>query len=1021
MASLLHPFRSSQGESSKDSEQPKTEQKSGELLGQPLLGGYPDTPRTIPDDSGEEPVEISGTVSEAGEVIASSGKSVGKVTEGSPSDLLGNLVTTSGSILDGAGKAVGKADILSDVVDTVTYTTKPVTDTVGETAKPVSDTVDETTKPATDAVGKTTEPVEDATKPGMETLGKATDPVTKGVANTTKPLADGLKPATDGLAPITNTVGNLTKPVTDITRPVTGNLTDAAGLTKRPESESGSEAKNSQADLTTQTGKAESVAPENQSTPETENTETDAGNDIKMENEDPTATDQEESLLEQRQVSTEGKPIADDSKGIPVPPQEGIENVSHAPDSIAPGSVVPDDVKEEEAKTEQAGSGADQEGPFATGIEDVAEKPGTDYAATEATAKEEGSSSQPGEQVPSEDAPGSEIKEPTEFGEGEKLAEGEVPAEDQPAEGETPGEEAEAFEEKASIDFSDLVGCKINKLGNVVGEEGNVIGRITSGNPKLLIGRRVAEDGKIFDDSGKVIGEAEPIPNSEREEYKEPAPFEDFPDAVVESNGKITWNGDTVGRLIEGDAKQLKGKHVDPDGDVLDKNGNFLGKAERWEEEPEPEPEPEPEVDCSILAGKRVNKGGNVVDSSGQIYGRVVEGDIKQLIGRMCDKSGSVRSESGDIIGRAELVAESEREGFKDGPFAGLADCTVDKDGKVLSGGVIVGRLSSGDAKILAGRPVDEDGDILDRNGNVLGRAERWDEPEIEKAKDPMSGRKVNREGNIVDENGDIIGKLTTGTLSICVGKEVDDDGDVVDLKGNTIGHVSLLEDIPEPEPVEEESSEEKAEREQKEQDKQLAIKLCTCIDDVLNSIKPVCKMITAKIDKAERTPKEELDEEKLVSEVKPLIEEGGRILTEANGMIRGLDPDGRIAANAKHKTAAREATPEEYRLADLLKELTGTVTECIEGAKRKIEDMPHAKKELNPLWGLLTEPLFQIIAAVGLLLNAVLSIVGRLLQGLGLGGILQGLLGTLGIDKLLDGLGVGGLLDGLKGKKNKK
>lgn len=75
--------------------------------------------------------------------------------------------------------------------------------------------------------------------------------------------------------------------------------------------------------------------------------------------------------------------------------------------------------------------------------------------------------------------------------------------------------------------------------------------------------------------------------------------------------------------------------------------------------------------------------------------------------------------------------------------------------------------------------------------------------------------------------------------------------------------------------------------------------------------------------------PKEELDEQKVVDEVKPLIEEGGRILQEANGVIRGLDPDGRIAANAKHKTAAREASPEEYRLADLLKEVRCFASIC--------------------------------------------------------------------------------------------
>jgi hypothetical protein len=135
------------------------------------------------------------------------------------------------------------------------------------------------------------------------------------------------------------------------------------------------------------------------------------------------------------------------------------------------------------------------------------------------------------------------------------------------------------------------------------------------------------------------------------------------------------------------------------------------------------------------------------------------------------------------------------------------------------------------------------------------------------------------------------------------------------------------------------------------------------------------------RIEAAERQPKEELDEEQLVREVRPLIEEGGKILTEANGIIRGLDPDGRIQANAKHKSATREASPEEFHLADLLKELTGTVTKTIEDAKKKIEGMPHAQRELNPLWGLLYEPLFQIIAAGGLLLTGVLGILGRLVS----------------------------------------
>lgn len=148
---------------------------------------------------------------------------------------------------------------------------------------------------------------------------------------------------------------------------------------------------------------------------------------------------------------------------------------------------------------------------------------------------------------------------------------------------------------------------------------------------------------------------------------------------------------------------------------------------------------------------------------------------------------------------------------------------------------------------------------------------------------------------------------------------------------------------------------------------------------------------------------------------------EGSRILEECNGALRGLDPDGRIAAQAKGRSETRDATPEEYRLADLLKELTTTVVTTIDNAKKKISDMPHAKKKLNPLWALLTEPLFQIIAAVGLLLTGVLNLVGRLLNGLGLGGLVNGLLGGLGINKLLGGLGLGSISEMLTGKKDKK
>lgn len=153
------------------------------------------------------------------------------------------------------------------------------------------------------------------------------------------------------------------------------------------------------------------------------------------------------------------------------------------------------------------------------------------------------------------------------------------------------------------MDLSSLESKKVNKAGNVVDENGKLFGRIVSGDLPKLIGRKCDSEGKIYSDSGKIIGTAELIPADERDEDSG-APFEDFPDAVVDSKGNILFEGQIVGKLIEGDAKKLAGKKIDKDGEVVDKIGNVLGKAEHWTEPDEPEPEA---IDMSALAGKRVS------------------------------------------------------------------------------------------------------------------------------------------------------------------------------------------------------------------------------------------------------------------------------------------------------------------------------------------------------------------------------------------------------------------------------
>jgi hypothetical protein len=168
---------------------------------------------------------------------------------------------------------------------------------------------------------------------------------------------------------------------------------------------------------------------------------------------------------------------------------------------------------------------------------------------------------------------------------------------------------------------------------------------------------------------------------------------------------------------------------VDADGDILDKHGNTLGKAERFQEE-EPTAE-EPEVtDRSILEGKKVNKAGNVVDENGELFGRVVDGEVSRLVGKKCDAEGKIWSDSGKVIGSADIIPNDERDESSTAPFEDFPDAVVDSKGNVTFEGQVIGKLIEGDAKKLAGKKVDKDGEIVDKIGNVLGKVERWTEPD---------------------------------------------------------------------------------------------------------------------------------------------------------------------------------------------------------------------------------------------------------------------------------------------------
>ena len=398
--------------------------------------------------------------------------------------------------------------------------------------------------------------------------------------------------------------------------------------------------------------------------------------------------------------------------------------------------------------------------------------------------------------------------------------------------------EEEEVEEEEKPDLSILKGLVVNKQGNVIGPEGVPIARLVEGNAKELAGKKCDEEGQIWNDSGKVIGRCELIPDNEREAKPE-GPFAGLEGCVVVKDAFVEdEDGNRVGIVVEGDAKRLIGRAVDEDGDIIDKYGNVKGHAEPYEE-----PE-EDIIDLSSLEGKVVNKAGNVVDEHGTIFGRIAEGNPEELAGKKVDGQGQIWSDNGKVIGQAELLPGGGTKA-PEGAFAGFENLVVAEGGVVTDGaGQIVGKLddeSMPNAEKLLGRKVDEDGEILDKAGNSIGNAIRWKPEEKERRVNPMSGHVVNSKGEVRDENGELLGMVTDGHLPTLVGCEVDDNGFVVDNDGNKIGECTLMENLPEDEeeyrPTEEEL--------QKAEDAEIAKKMNNIVQQTIEKMQPVCKNIT--------------------------------------------------------------------------------------------------------------------------------------------------------------------------------
>jgi hypothetical protein len=106
-----------------------------------------------------------------------------------------------------------------------------------------------------------------------------------------------------------------------------------------------------------------------------------------------------------------------------------------------------------------------------------------------------------------------------------------------------------------------------------------------------------------------------------------------------------------------------------------------------------------------------------------------------------------IYGDTGKVVGKAILLPDNERVSRPEGPFSGLSGLKVYKDGMVKDpDGNVVGIVTSGDPKRLVGQAVDEDGDIIDKFGNVKGHAEPYEEEEEEEEEEPEEEEEVEPE-----------------------------------------------------------------------------------------------------------------------------------------------------------------------------------------------------------------------------------------------------------------------------------
>jgi hypothetical protein len=404
--------------------------------------------------------------------------------------------------------------------------------------------------------------------------------------------------------------------------------------------------------------------------------------------------------------------------------------------------------------------------------------------------------------------------------------------------------------------LSILKGLTVNKDGTLKTNDGVVVGEVIEGDSakfaRLML--MCDEEGNIKNSRGKVLGKAKTVaqektPESDPEESTEKTPDLSILEGLVvdrDDHKLYDLDGVAVGELADGDGEAIARRKYKctAEGTFLDRKLTVVGRAtllasatqepeaEAKAEDTAPEPEVEP-VDISVLEGLPVEKDGQILDIAGVPIGKLVDGDAKVISKRMylCSAEGIIFDKKLKQVGRAEVIQpekpaakepakeadepeDSKSPETKARTLADLDGLTCDEDGKYFIDDVAVAELVEGKPALIFKRKYvcNVDGEVLDKKGGVIGRAEmiveaasedkapEEDKPEDKPAEDP-SRTLADLEGLTCDEEGHIlidgvaVAKVIEGDVAIMFKRKYvcTADGEVLNKKKAVFGRVELI------------------------------------------------------------------------------------------------------------------------------------------------------------------------------------------------------------------------------------